>query len=130
MARAGSAWWLISADRGEWSSIFRRFGRWQEKGVWQALLDGLADDADREWLMIDSTIARRSAAIHPNTGRRQWTSSGVPAHACAAGARERRRAGGGFSSQLHGLGDSLGNSMSFVLTAGQSGDAPQALPLL
>ena len=40
------------------------------------------------------------------------------------------RSRGGFSSKLHGLGDSLGNPLRFVPTAGQSGDAPQALPLL
>jgi transposase len=36
----------------------------------------------------------------------------------------------GFSSKLHGLCDSLGNPLAFRLTAGQQGDAPQALALL
>lgn len=40
------------------------------------------------------------------------------------------RSRGGFSSKLHGLVDSLGNPLHFALTAGQAGDAPQALPLL
>ena len=43
----------------------------QEKGVWQRLMDRLAADGDLEWLMLDSTIARSSAAIHPQRGRRQ-----------------------------------------------------------
>jgi transposase len=40
------------------------------------------------------------------------------------------RSRGGFSSKLHALADSLGNPLTFRLTAGQQGDAPQALPLL
>ena len=40
------------------------------------------------------------------------------------------RSRGGFSSKLHAAGDALGNPLAFRLTAGQQGDAPQALPLL
>ena len=36
----------------------------------------------------------------------------------------------GFSSKLHGLADGLGNALRFILTAGQSGAAPEAIPLL
>lgn len=31
---------------------------------------------------------------------------------------------------MHGLADSLGNPLRFTLTAGQAGDAPEAIPLL
>ena len=31
---------------------------------------------------------------------------------------------------MHGLADSLGNPHRFALTAGQAGDAPEAIPLL
>ena len=40
------------------------------------------------------------------------------------------RSRGGFSTKLHAAGDALGNPLAFRLTAGQQGDAPQALPLL
>jgi transposase len=70
MARAGCAWRLLPEEFGSWNSIYKRFARWQEKGVWQALLDGLSEDADVEWLMLDSTVVR--------------------AHACAAGAKKMR----------------------------------------
>ena len=40
------------------------------------------------------------------------------------------RSRGGFSTKLHGLADSLGNPICFALTAGQAGDAPQAIALL
>ena len=70
IARAGCAWRLLPDEFGPWNSIYKRFARWQEKGVWRALLDGLSADADTEWLMLDSTVVR--------------------AHACAAGAKKMR----------------------------------------
>ena len=48
----------------------------------------------------------------------------------SAGEQALGRSRGGFSSKLHALADSLGNPLAFRLTAGQQGDAPQALPLL
>ena len=68
MARAGCAWRLVPDAFGSWNSLYKRFARWQEKGVWQALMDQLAADADHEWLMLDSTVVR--------------------VHACAAGAKK------------------------------------------
>jgi len=70
MARAGCAWRLLPDEFCPWNSVYKRFARWQEKGVWQALLDGLSADADVEWLMLDSTVVR--------------------AHASAAGAKKMR----------------------------------------
>ena len=61
MARAGRAWRLVPDAFGGWNSVCKRFARWQEKGVWPAPMDRLAADADREWLMLDSTVVRAHA---------------------------------------------------------------------
>ena len=47
----------------------RRFARWSEQGIFHELHQALADDADLEHLLIDSTIIR--------------------AHPCAAGASKK-----------------------------------------
>jgi transposase len=93
-ARAGAPSRFLPAEHGHWNSVYKRFAHWQEKGVWQVLLEGLAEDADREWLMPGSTVVR--------------------AHASAVGAKKgrvSRRLGdhGGGSCKLHALADGLGN---------------------
>ena len=40
------------------------------------------------------------------------------------------RSRGGYSTKLHAVANGLGNPLRFALTAGQAGDAPEAIPLL
>lgn len=56
--RTGAPWRDLPEEFGTWSSIYSRFNRWSKVGVWQAALEVLREDADTEWLMIDSTVIR------------------------------------------------------------------------
>jgi transposase len=69
IARTGAPWRDLPAELGNWNSVWRQFRRWTESGIWEVLLQALADAGGRADAvqMIDSTIVR--------------------AHHCAAGAK-------------------------------------------
>ena len=54
--RVGGPWRDLPTGFGQWNSIFRRFRRWAKRGVFQRIFDGLADDPDFEYILIDGTI--------------------------------------------------------------------------
>ena len=58
MARSGGRWRDLPRRFGKHETVKRRYYRWIEMGVLDAILAALAREADLEWLMIDSTIVR------------------------------------------------------------------------
>ena len=69
MARSGARWRDLPEELGDYATVKRRYYRWIEMGVLDAILAALAREADLEWLMIDSTIVR--AHQHAAGARRQ-----------------------------------------------------------
>jgi transposase len=60
VARTGSQWRYLPDHYGKWNSVFRRYRRWIESGVFDAMLETLADFAgqDQQAHMVDSTVIR------------------------------------------------------------------------
>ena len=60
LARTGAQWRHLPDDYGKWNSVFRRYRRWLEVGVFDAMLESLAEMVERDPSadMIDSTIVR------------------------------------------------------------------------
>jgi len=56
--RAGLPWRDLPERFGDWKKVHTRFCRWAKAGVWARIFQHLADEADNEWAMIDSTIVR------------------------------------------------------------------------
>jgi transposase len=58
IARTGAPWRDLPPEFGPWNSVYQRFARWSNKGVWQRVFTELAKDADFEEVFLDSTIVR------------------------------------------------------------------------
>ena len=76
--RTGSPWRDLPADFGNWNSVFRRFRRWAEGGVFERIFKEFSGAPDFEYAMIDGTIvqahqkasgARGGLKIKPSVAR-------------------------------------------------------------
>jgi transposase len=56
--RTGAPWRDMPERFGEGKNVQRRFSRWAEKRLWEALFKALIEDPDNEYAMIDATIVR------------------------------------------------------------------------
>lgn len=71
--RAGIPWRDLPERFGDWKNVHRRHRRWSESGVWKNGFEHLAQDADNEYAMIDSTMVRahqHAAGAKGGTGKR------------------------------------------------------------
>jgi transposase len=57
IARSGAPWRDLPERFGPWNSVYRRFRRWAQKGVWQRVFEAV-QEPDLDWAMLDSTSVR------------------------------------------------------------------------
>jgi transposase len=68
--RCGTPWRDVPPKYGNWNTIYRRFRRWSEAGVWEAVSVTLAEImADSGHYSIDSTTVRAHVSAAGGEGR-------------------------------------------------------------
>ncbi|EIC30817.1 transposase [Methylomicrobium album BG8] len=112
--RTGAPWRDLPPDYGDWKNTHRRFCRWRDKGIWEALLEQLVTEPDYEWLMIDASHIK----VHP--------------HAAGAkgGNQDMAITKGGLNSKIHLAVDAHGMPVRILITAGTTADCSQASTLI
>ncbi len=80
--RAGIPWRDLPERFGDFRNIHQRHTRWCQTGVWQRIFEALAQHAENEYAMIDSTIVRThqhsaGAQKKPWKIRRRWDAAAV-----------------------------------------------------
>ncbi len=58
VARTGAPWRDLPEHFGKWNSVYMRYNRWCEKGLWTTIFEALSTDADFEYIMVDGSIVR------------------------------------------------------------------------
>ncbi len=107
--RRVAPWRDVPPKYGSWNTIYRRFRRWSEAGVWETVVMTLAEVmADSGHYSIDSTTVRAHVSGAGEKG-------GLIDVVMAA-------RGAGFTSKLHCLANALVRPLAFHLTVGEAAD--------
>ncbi|WP_338469021.1 IS5 family transposase [Sphingomonas sp. gentR] len=116
--RNGLRWCDAPKDYGPHKTLYNRWKRWSERGIFLRMMEGLAAaEAVPKTVMIDATYLK--------------------AHRTASSLRVKGDLGrligrtkGGMNTKLHAVSDADGRPLSFFMTAGQVSDYTGAAALL
>ena len=106
--RTGCPWRDLPACFGPWGSVYTRFRRWSQIGLWSTILDVLAERAQGKSRLLDSTHIK----VHQDGAN-------------PAGGQQNQAIGrtkGGLNSKVTALVDGLGRVLQLGLCPGNAAD--------
>jgi transposase len=109
--RTGVAWEDLPERFGKPNSLYRRYRRWSQQGIWDELFTTGVPENALETVMVDATITKA-----------QRFASG----ARGGGEEDLGRSRGGLTTKIHALIDERGRPLCYLLTPGQAADCPRA----
>jgi transposase len=105
--RSGAPWRDLPETFGPYTTCYNRFVRWGRAGVWDQIMEALAETHDAAVQMIDTSVVR----VHQHG-------------ACIAGNSEQHmgRSRGGLTTKIHAVVDTNGLPVQLGLTPGEAHD--------
>ncbi len=113
--RSGAPWRDLPGCYGPYTTCYNRFNRWGKAGIWDDILNAVADAGDADVQMLDTTIVR----VHQHGACAKRTAT-----------TNVGRSRGGLTTNIHALVDSKGLPIRLALSAGQDHDSRLATDLL
>lgn len=117
----GASWRDIPEEYGSWQTVYKRFRRWKQEGLWNRIWIGILRQLDK----------------YKKVDRKLWCIDGsvIRAHRSAAGGSRKEvktaednalgRSRGGYSTKIHLVCDRNGIPLGITATAGEKGEAPE-----
>ena len=83
--RTGAPWRDLPERYGPRTTVYNRYVRWGERGVWKGIFDALAEEVEDSFLFIDASIVKAHRAAS-GSKRGNWQKV-LDAHAAVAQAK-------------------------------------------
>ena len=75
--RTGAPWRDLPERYGPRTTVYNRYSRWGQRGIWRSIFDALAKGRKESLIFIDSSIVKarppQRRGQKGGTGRRYWT---------------------------------------------------------
>lgn len=112
--RTSVPWADLPSEMGPSETVYRRFRRWVDKGIWERL-PAAVDVEEDGTVMIDSTYVKlHRSGTGARGGKDEWIG----------------RSRGGLTTKIHLVINGSGHILRMLMTAGNASDCRHALPLV
>ncbi|MEL7521283.1 MAG: IS5 family transposase [Pseudomonadota bacterium] len=70
--RTGAPWRDLPERYGPYTTVYNRYNRWGERGVWKGIFDALAEECEDSLVFIDASIVKAHRAASGSKRGNWW----------------------------------------------------------